>query len=162
MLSVDRDPGCPGGYRLESEMVLDCPLERVFAFFGDATNLEQITPPWLHFEVTTPTPIDMFAGQLIDYRLKLHGLPLRWRTEIERWDPPHRFVDRQLRGPYRYWIHEHLFDEVAGGTRCRDVVRFAVPGGALVHRAIVRRDVLSIFAYRQQVLQQTFGKRPAG
>jgi ligand-binding SRPBCC domain-containing protein len=161
MITITRNTGPGGGYVLETEMVLASPLEEVFDFFADATNLERITPPWLQFRVLTPGPIEMFAGQLIDYRLKLHGVPIRWRTEIASWDPPHEFCDTQLRGPYRLWRHQHYFEEVAGGTRCRDVVYYRVPGGPLIHWLLVRRDVETIFTYRAKVLRELFGSATA-
>jgi ligand-binding SRPBCC domain-containing protein len=129
----------------------------VFPFFGDARNLQAITPAWLDFQIVTPGPITMQAGTLIDYRLRVHGVPLRWRTRINAWEPPHRFVDEQLRGPYRQWLHEHTFAEQNGGTLARDVVRYAVPGGALVNWLFVRRDVERIFAHRQAKLREHFG-----
>lgn len=129
----------------------------VFPFFAEARNLERITPPWLRFEVLTPGPIEMAAGTLIDYRLRWRGLPLHWRTEIEVWDPPHFFVDRQLRGPYRLWRHEHRFESRGGHTLATDRVEYAAPGGRLVHRLIVDRDVRRIFDYRRTTLEAIFG-----
>ena len=128
----------------QAELWLPRPRPEVFAFFAEARNLEAITPPWLKFEVLTPAPIAMRAGTLIDYRLRLHGFPIRWRTEITLWEPPVRFADTQLRGPYRLWEHTHTFVEKDGGTLCRDEVRYAVPGGALIERLFVRRDVEKI------------------
>lgn len=126
--------------------------EEVFNFFGDAFNLQAITPRFLNFTVLTPAPIEMRAGTLIDYKLRVRGIPLRWRTLIREWEPPFRFVDEQLRGPYRLWIHEHTFEEREGGTLAKDLVRYAVPGGALIERLFVRRDVEAIFAYRTKRL----------
>ena len=140
-------------FLFESEQCFGMPPAAVFPFFAEARNLEAITPPWLGFEVLTPAPIVMARGTLIDYRLRWRGIPLRWRTEITDWQPPHRFVDRQLRGPYRMWRHEHLFVEHDGGTRMSDRVEYAVPGGALANRLIVARDVARIFSYRQRVLR---------
>jgi len=143
--------------RFESELWLPRPPEEVFPFFADASNLERLTPPFLRFRILTPRPIEMRPGALIDYRLRVHGVPLGWRTRIEAWEPPHRFVDLQLRGPYRLWHHTHTFEARDGGTLCRDVVRYAVRGGALVDRLFVRRDVARIFAYRAEVLRDLFG-----
>ncbi|MCA9729166.1 MAG: SRPBCC family protein, partial [Candidatus Eisenbacteria bacterium] len=126
---------------LHRQQLLPAPLEEVFAFFAAAENLERITPPLLQFRVLTPPPIDMRPGALIDYRLKLRGIPLRWRSEITVWDPPHRFVDEQRRGPYRSWIHEHRFEEENGHTRVTDEVRYLAPGGPLVHRWLIRPDL---------------------
>ncbi len=143
-----------------AEQWLPRPRTEVFPFFAEARNLEELTPPWLKFEVLTPAPINMRAGALIDYRLKVHGIPIRWRTEILEWDPPHRFVDVQLRGPYTLWHHTHTFEERDGGTLCRDEVRYRPLGGALVDTLFVRRDVETIFAYRRQRLDALFP--PAG
>lgn len=140
----------------ETEISLPRPVEEVFRFFADAANLERLTPPWLAFRILTPQPIAMREGTRIDYRLSLHGLPLRWTSEITAWEPPHRFVDEQRRGPYRKWVHEHRFEESAGGTLVRDRVRYAVPGGYLVDRLLVRRDLHKIFSYRHQRLRELF------
>ncbi len=140
-----------------SELWLPRPRSEVFAFFGDALNLQAITPDFLNFQVLTPRPIEMRAGTLIDYKLRVRGIPLRWRTLIRAWEPPFRFVDEQLRGPYRQWIHEHTFEERDGGTLARDVVRYSVFGGALIDRLFVRRDVEKIFAYRSKRLLELLG-----
>lgn len=145
-------------HEFQTELWLSRPRVEVFPFFADVHNLEAITPPWLRFQILTPGPITMRPGALIDYRLRVHGLPLHWQTEIAVWEPPVRFVDRQRRGPYRIWEHEHTFEERNGGTLCRDRVRYAVPGGALVHRLFVRRDVEAIFAFRQRRLSELLGK----
>jgi ligand-binding SRPBCC domain-containing protein len=139
----------PGRYCLLSrEQWIERPIEDVFAFHSDASNLERITPPWLQFSVITAAPITMRAGTVIDYRLRWHVFPLRWTTRIEVWDPPHRFVDIQLRGPYRLWHHTHTFEERHGGTLIRDEVRYQLPLGCLgnaLHRLRIRRDLESIF-----------------
>jgi ligand-binding SRPBCC domain-containing protein len=130
--------------------------EEVFPFFGDATNLDAITPPWMHFHTITPPPIVMKEGTLIDYRLRVRGVPIRWRTRISAWEPSHRFVDEQLRGPYRQWIHEHTFEPKDGGTLARDVVKYAVPFDFFVHSWLVRPDVEKIFQHRTEALKQRF------
>lgn len=145
-------------HEFHAELWLPRCREAVFPFFADAQNLEAITPPWLRFQIQTPGPIAMRPGALIDYRLRVHSLPLRWQTETTAWEPPGRFLDRQRRGPYRLWEHEHTFEERDGGTVCRDRVRYAVPGGALVHRLFVRRDVEAIFAFRQKRLAELLGR----
>jgi ligand-binding SRPBCC domain-containing protein len=132
----------------------------VFAFFSDARNLDAITPPWVRFQTLTPAPLEMKAGALIDYKLRVHGLPIRWRTRITEWNPPVRFVDEQLRGPYRLWVHEHEFESRDGGTLMRDRVRYAVPFDFFTHKLFVRRDVERIFAYRMESMRQRFG--PSG
>ena len=145
-----------GLFQLETELWLPHRRDEVFHFFADAFNLETLTPPWLKFEVLTPRPIVMHVGLQIDYRLRLRGLPLRWRSEITAWEPPGRFVDEQRRGPYRAWIHEHTFEERDGGTLARDRVQYAVIGGQLVNHLFVRRDVEKIFHFRREKLQELF------
>lgn len=138
-------------YTLERAQVLPGTPEEVFAFFADARNLEAITPPFLRFSAITPGPIEMGAGTLIQYRLRLRGVPLNWLTSIQAWEPPHRFVDVQVRGPYALWHHTHALEAHADGTLMRDVVRYALPLGplgALAHRLFVGRDVERIFDYR--------------
>jgi len=141
---------------LEREQLVELPRERAFEFYGDALNLEAITPPWLGFEVTTPRPIAMAAGTQIEYRLKLHRVPIRWRTRIEVWEPPARFVDVQVSGPYALWEHTHEFEPAAdGAVLIRDRVRYALPLGSLgelAHRLFVRRDVERIFDYRREAV----------
>ncbi len=140
---------------LEREQVIARDLDAVFAFFADARNLEAITPPWLHFEVAGSEPITMAAGTLIAYRMRLHGVPVRWLTEIETWEPTTRFVDRQLRGPYRLWHHTHSFESCSQGTVMRDRVRYALPLGPLggiAHAVFVRRDLERIFDFRAEAI----------
>ena len=149
-------------FRLHTSLWLDKPLEGVFEFFADAHNLQEITPPFLSFEVLAPRPVPMHVGQTIDYRLRVRGLPLSWRSEITAWEPPYRFVDEQVRGPYRAWVHEHRFSERDGKTLAEDSVCYAVPGGSLVHRLFVERDVRKIFEYRKQRLEELFGRVEAG
>lgn len=143
---------------LETSVWLPKPLKEVFPFFADAYNLEEITPPYLQFEVLTPRPIPMRVGQTIDYKLKLRGIPIRWRSEIAAWEPPYRFVDQQLKGPYRLWHHEHRFREVDGMTEASDTVTYGVLGGALVNKLLVERDVQDIFRYRHERMQEIFGR----
>ena len=133
----------------------------VFPFFAEPANLQEITPAWLKFRMITLRPLAMRVGALIDYRLKVRGLPLRWRSEITAWEPPHRFVDEQRRGPYRVWVHEHLFEERDGGTLVVDRVRYGVPGGALINWLFVRHDIARIFAHRAAVLRRIFTKTGA-
>ncbi len=140
----------------KSEIWLPLPPDQLFSFFADAANLEIITPPWLNFKILTPAPIEMREGTLIDYKLLIHGLPVKWRTRIRSWQPPHFFVDEQLRGPYRQWIHQHMFDASDGGTLVRDLVEYAVPFDSLVHRWFVRPDIEKIFRYRSDQLRKRF------
>ena len=139
----------------ESTLWVPRPRGEVFAFFSNAANLEALTPPWLHFQILNPG-IVIAPGARIDYRLKLHGLPLTWQSEISRWDPPTSFVDEQRKGPYRRWVHTHTFADERGGTRVGDAVDFEVPFAWLVG-GFVTRDVQRIFAFRQQALQDRFG-----
>ena len=155
-LKIRRDPDQPGQYLLETGILLPDSLDRVFAFFADAFELETITPPWLHFHVLTLRPISMQLGQLIDYKLKLRGLPVRWQSEITAWEPPFRFVDEQVRGPYRKWHHEHTLEKHPDGTLVSDRVEYAVPGGWLVNSLFVKRDLEKIFRFRHEKLREIF------
>jgi len=146
-----------GAYRLTTSLWLPRPRAEVFDFFSRAENLERITPGFLRFRILTPPPIVMALGTQIDYRLRLKGLPLRWRTQITAWDPPHTFTDTQRRGPYRQWVHRHSFADESGGTRCDDEVRYRVGGGALIHRLFVDRDVRAIFEFRQRAMIALLG-----
>lgn len=139
-------------HRLECEQLLPRGIDEVFEFFAAARNLERITPPWLVFRVLTPEPIPIRVGALIDYRLRVHGIPLSWTTRIEQWEPGAGFVDRQIVGPYRLWHHRHTFRAQGHSTIVSDVVDYALPFGLLgefAHRLLVRRDLGRIFAYRQ-------------
>lgn len=136
----------------ESRQSFSMAAEELFPFFADVQNLEKITPPWLAFKVMTPGSFSIAEGSVIDYRLHWRGIPLRWRTKISAWQPPFRFIDEQIRGPYRLWRHEHLFSESNGQTTMTDRVEYAVPGGRLVQRLVVARDVEQIFAYRRRTL----------
>ncbi|QDU91505.1 Polyketide cyclase / dehydrase and lipid transport [Pirellulimonas nuda] len=156
MLRFSNDPERAGGYLLEAECLVSRPIGEVFAYFADALNLETLTPPLLRFKVLTPGPISMRRGLLIDYRLRLHGLPFRWRSEITQWEPERMFVDEQRRGPYRYWIHLHTFESVGDATRVVDRVRYGVPLGWLVHQPLVLPDLRKIFAYRHKALTRVF------
>lgn len=144
-------------YKLHRSLWLPRSVEELFGFFSNAHNLQELTPPWVEFQILTPAPIKMGVGTLIDYKIRVHRIPLRWRTLISRWEPPMRFVDQQIRGPYRTWIHEHRFEAVDGGTKMTDDVTYDVLGGALVHRLFVRSDVERIFDYREQRMRERFG-----
>lgn len=143
-------------HTLVREKLIRLPRGEVFPFFADARNLEALTPESLRFEILTPAPIEMKVGALIDYRLSLHGLPLRWRTLIAEWEPGRRFVDLQLEGPYRLWRHTHEFEDAPGGTRMRDTVEYELPLGPLgelAHALFVRREVEGIFAHRSRMIE---------
>lgn len=137
-------------HKLVKEQTLPLPIEEVFAFFSDARNLAWLTPPRLHFRIQNRGPIAMGKGTLIDYSLRVRGVPVRWQSEITVWEPPYRFVDVQRRGPYRHWVHTHSFAPVEGGTTIRDEIVYAVPGPSFVERLLVRPDLDRIFGYRQQ------------
>ena len=144
-------------FTLKTSLWLPQQVEDVFSFFADAANLESLTPRWLRFKIQTPLPIEMAAGTRIDYRLRYRGFPLRWRTEFQAWEPPHRFVDSQVKGPYRKWVHEHLFVTQDGGTLATDNVEYALPGGALTNSLLIGHDLDRIFAYRRQRMVEIFG-----
>lgn len=155
--SADIEMGQKDGmFTMDTRVFLPHPPEVIFPFFADAGNLERITPPWLRFEILTPLPITMRAGAVIEYRLRLHGIALRWKSEITLWDPPNRFVDEQRRGPYRQWIHEHTFTRCGNGSEVHDHVRYTLPGGWFVNWLFVRRDVRRIFSYRMRKLRELF------
>jgi ligand-binding SRPBCC domain-containing protein len=142
---------------LDVEVWLPRSSEEIFPFYADARNLERLTPPWLRFQIVTPAPIEMRTGTLIDYRLRLRGIPISWRSEITAWEPPHGFVDEQRRGPFRRWVHEHLLEECDGGTVVRDRVTYGTPGGAIADRLLVRRDLDRIFAFRRTAILELLG-----
>ena len=148
-------------YRLEREQFIPRPLEEVFAFFSDAHNLEAITPAFLHFRILTPGPLVLAAGFVMDYRLRLFGVPLHWQSRIETFEPPHRFSDVQLRGPYRRWHHVHHFTAVAGGTQMVDQVDYELPLGPLgpvAHGLFVRSTLNRIFDYRRDRVAALFSQ----
>jgi ligand-binding SRPBCC domain-containing protein len=152
MIEIRQSTTHPNRMVLRTQQRFAGPPESIFDFFADAANLEAITPPWLHFRILTPLPVVMDSGTLIDYQLRLHWIPIHWRTKIAEWDPPHRFVDQQLQGPYRLWRHTHTFEPIADGTLMMDTVEYSVPGGRLLNRWFVEPDLKKIFAYRQQCL----------
>jgi ligand-binding SRPBCC domain-containing protein len=142
-------------HQLGYQQLLPLHIETTFSFFADAGNLERLTPPWLHFQILSQLPIDMHVGTRIDYRLRLHGIPIDWQSAITAWEPPHRFVDEQRRGPYRMWHHTHTFEAVGeNATLVTDAVRYSVPGGPIVNLVAVRRDLEKIFSFRRDELQK--------
>jgi ligand-binding SRPBCC domain-containing protein len=144
---------------LRTEIFIPRPREEVFAFFAAAENLEQITPAELNFRIVSKLPVPMAAGALIDYRLRLFGIPFGWQTVISHWEPGVCFVDEQLRGPYAKWVHAHTFEEVDGGTLVTDVVEYCLPLFPLGQLAypLVRLQLRRIFAYRARRLSELLG-----
>ena len=145
--------------RVHRAAVVPAPVEKTFAFFADAANLERLTPPWLRFSIRTPLPIDMGEGTIIDYRISLRGLPIAWRSRIEVWEPGVVFVDRQVIGPYLWWRHEHRFAPVHDGTLVVDDVEY-MPRMRVFSRRLVQRDLARIFDYRHQSLRRIFAHTP--
>jgi ligand-binding SRPBCC domain-containing protein len=146
-------------YTLQRELWVPRPLPDVFDFFAKAENLERITPPWMQFRIVTPPPIEVRQGTTIAYALRVRGIPLKWISKIDKWDPPHEFVDIQVKGPYKFWHHTHRFSERAGGTSIEDTVRYGLPFGALgrsVNWLQVAGDLAKIFDYRAQQVQELF------
>jgi ligand-binding SRPBCC domain-containing protein len=153
----------PHTYTLERTQLIRRPLDEVFEFFSDAGNLEAITPAFLSFRILTPRPIAMRPGTLIDYKIRLLGLPLQWRTQIETWEPPLRFTDTQLTGPYKLWHHTHEFLAVEDGTLMADRVRYQMPAGPLgriVHALWTERTLTRIFDYRFQKIEELLAPTP--
>jgi ligand-binding SRPBCC domain-containing protein len=144
-------------FTLTRSLWLPAPIDQVFEFFSRAENLERLTPTFLRFRVLTQPPITLRQGATIDYRISLHGIPITWHSEITEWDPPHRFVDEQRRGPYRMWKHAHGFEREGDGTRVKDDVEYATWGGTIVNRLLVAPDLRRIFAYRHSALIAHFG-----
>ncbi len=146
-------------YILERKQIIASPVAAVFDFFADAGNLERITPPELNFKITSPQPIDIKKGALIDYQLKLRGIPITWKTEITQWNPPHDFVDTALKSPYKQWIHLHTFEESENGeTIMRDKVRYRLPLEPLgdIAHFYVKKELKYIFDYRYKVIEEIF------
>lgn len=146
-----------GSYRLTTQVLLNRQLGEVFEFCSSPHNLDSITPPWMMLRVKGSEKVRMAEGTRIRYRLRLHGLPAFWQSDITAWDPPYRFVDEQRIGPFRAWFHEHTFESVDGGTMARDVAFYRVPGGRLVHWAFVGRDLRRLFDHRQRRLKEVLG-----
>ncbi|MGB8010722.1 MAG: SRPBCC family protein [Terriglobales bacterium] len=149
-------------YVFRAEQFAPRPLEEVFNFFSKAENLQQLTPPWLHFRILSVEPAPVRKGTLIRYALRWRIFPIRWTTEIIEWEPPYRFVDVQLKGPYQLWHHEHRFAAEGNGTRITDEVQYRLPFGvfgSIAHRLKVKRDVETIFAYRTAAVRRLFASK---
>ena len=143
-------------FQLHQEQLLSYPIEQVFRFFASPENLNLLTPPWANFSILSPQPIEMAVGTIIEYRIRLRGVPVNWRSEITEWQPPFAFCDVQRRGPYRFWVHRHTFEEKPGGTLVTDHVDYGVLGGALVNRLFVAGELRRIFGYRKTRLYELF------
>jgi len=145
-------------HTLERRQFIAKPLEEVFAFFSQAANLQEITPPWLNFRIMSAEPPALRKGAQLRYRLRWHGLiSIRWTTEIARWDPPFAFADEQIAGPYRLWHHQHRFQAQGAGTQMFDTVKYSLPlgvMGVIAHTVLVRRDVVGIFDFRERRIQE--------
>ncbi len=145
-------------YTIQRKQWVPHPQEKVFDFFSKAENLERLTPAFLRFQITR-APRLMEIGAQIEYKLRVHGMPIHWLTDIEKWDPPHEFVDTQKKGPYRLWHHTHRFRAEYSGTWIEDTVRYALPFGVLgrlAHALVVQRDVRQIFDFREHVIRELF------
>lgn len=153
-------------YVLERQQLLPAGIDRAFDFFSKAENLEAITPAFLNFEITTPTPIEMEVGTLIRYKLRLRGIPIRWLTRIDEWNPPHGFIDRQLRGPYALWHHTHTFAAVDDHhTSMTDRVRYGLPLGPLgmiAREVLVKRNLDRIFDHRRAKIEEMLAAGEVG
>ncbi len=143
-------------FQVHQEQLLSYPIEQVFRFFASPENLNLLTPPWVNFSILSPQSIEMAVGAIIEYRIRLRGVPVTWRSEITEWQPPFAFCDVQLRGPYRFWVHRHTFEEKPDGTLVTDHVDYGVLGGALVNRLFVAGELKRIFGYRKTRLHELF------
>jgi len=147
-------------YRLVHEQLVPRKLEEVFDFFSRAENLETLTPGFLHFKIVSVSPLPVQKGTLINYKLRVRGLPLRWTSEIREWNPPTQFVDFQTGDPYKFWHHTHRFIAEGNNTRIMDEVLYDLPFGPLgrlAHSVLVKSDVEKIFRYREMKIQALFG-----
>jgi ligand-binding SRPBCC domain-containing protein len=146
-------------FLFQTSETVDRPIGEVFEFFSNAENLERITPPELNFHIVTPTPIVISEGTIIDYKLTLHGFPMTWRSEITLWEPPYRFADTQLKGPYKQWVHTHTFTEADGGTLMTDEVRYRLPFEPLgdIAQFLIDRQLRYIFKHRQRAVVELLG-----
>jgi ligand-binding SRPBCC domain-containing protein len=146
-------------HTFRSSTIIPCPVSGVFAFFSEAENLQSITPPELRFRILTPAPIEMGRGTRIDYRLQLCGIPFRWSTLITLWEFPYRFVDVQIKGPYRHWVHIHGFSEQKKGTKMTDEVVYQIPLWPLgeISYRLVQHELSKIFLFRERRIREIFG-----
>jgi len=146
-------------YKLKEEQFINLPIEKVFSYFSNPANLQEITPKYLNFNIKTQPPFNMSAGQLFEYRLRVRGIPINWTSLISSYDPPYGFIDEQIKGPYSTWHHTHTFKSQDGGTLIVDEVQYSLPFGfigRIVHYLWVKRDLAAIFKYRQKVIAKNF------
>ncbi len=145
-------------FTLQRTITIDRKLDEVFSFFSNASNLEELTPKWLRFRILTPTPITIKKDTIIDYQIRLWLFPMRWRSIISDWKPPHSFTDQQLKGPYKQWIHQHNFYADGESTRVEDIVSYTPRGGWIAQKLFVQRNLEQIFHFRHTQLQAIFPK----
>jgi len=148
-------------HRLITSVTLPLGIDDTFAFFADASNLEKITPPELSFHILTPQPLEITEGTEIDYRLRLYGAPLNWRSRITNWNPPYRFIDQQIQGPYRLWVHLHQFYKQNRSTKIVDEVQYQFPLWPLGELAypFVAAQLRRIFRFRKQAIREAIQKQ---
>jgi ligand-binding SRPBCC domain-containing protein len=148
-------------FQINRQQCLPLSIEEAWTFFSDPRNLQKITPPSLRFEVLSDLPERIYPGELITYRIRpFLGIPLKWITEITHVFEPRLFIDEQRFGPYRFWQHQHHFRRIAGGVEVRDLVHYSLYGGplaSLIDTAVVRKQLTTIFDYRREYLEKTFG-----
>jgi ligand-binding SRPBCC domain-containing protein len=147
-------------YELTDRFIVRSDPQQTWAFFGQARNLPEITPPWLNFTVTSPDSLVIEQDSLIDYTIRWLGLPVKWRTLIIDWSPPRQFIDLQIRGPYVLWHHQHVFTPVDDGVECADRVIYRLPGshlGRVMHAAVVKKQLLDIFRFRRRIIGERLG-----
>ena len=148
-------------YKIETSQYIKRSLAEVFDYFSRPENLAEITPSELNFRILTPQPLEMKQGTIIDYTIKLFKIPIHWRTLITVFEPPYRFVDEQIKGPYKLWHHTHIFKEITGGVEIHDSVSYSIPFGLLgrlLHAVWIRRDLERIFEHRKNVIDQIFSR----
>ena len=146
-------------YKLKTEQLIYSNINKVFNFYSTPKNLNLITPPFLNFKILGNEYQDTTEGKIFIYKLKLHNLPVFWKSKIEQWSPPFKFVDKQLFGPYLKWHHHHIFEDLGKETKVIDIVYYTVPFGSALHKLFVKKDLINIFNYRKESLNNIFNKR---
>ena len=145
-------------HEFKEKQFIDLPIEEVFNYFSNPSNLQKITPKYLNFKIKNNPPFIMKKGQLFEYRLRVRGIPITWISLISSYDPPYSFIDEQIKGPYSSWHHTHLFKEENGGTVIIDEVKYTLPLGLIgkiVNLIWVKKDLDKIFQYRQKIIEKT-------